>query len=298
MSALRVGIVGCGRLAELGYVPAIAGTSAVELVAVADPDPARRKALAGDGVSAFEDAAQLAESGAAEAVIVASPPAHHLEHARLAAEAGLPCLVEKPPAPDAEGARVIAGLDPAPWLGLNRRFDLLGSLRERIPDDGPLELELEISYRRASWRPHEVRDDALTDLGAHLADLALHLAGGGAARVARAQSGPDRAELELELARGRALLRAATDRPYRERGVARRPGGEQLGSVSTPGAVLGLVGRLRGREHPLVASLRAQVEAFARAARGGDPGPLATAADGLRAMVLIDEARVMAGGRT
>jgi len=44
---LRLGLVGCGRLAELGYAPAAAAARGVEIVAVADPDRDRRGLLAG-----------------------------------------------------------------------------------------------------------------------------------------------------------------------------------------------------------------------------------------------------------
>jgi predicted dehydrogenase len=297
MSAvLRLGIVGCGRLAERGYVPAAAASASVEIAAVADPNEVRRERVAAaTGARPHETVEEMLGAAAVEAVVVASPAEHHLEHARLVAASGLACLVEKPPAPDAAGARELAALGPAPWVGFNRRFDRLGRLRDAVPAEGPLELELELRYRRASWRPVMVRDDALADLGAHLTDIALFLSGGGAARVRSARLSAERAELELELARGRAVLRTATDSTHRERAVARRPGGEDLAATSTPGAVRGGLERLARREHPLVRSLRGQLNAFATAARGGDPGPLATAADGLRAMLLVDEARALAG---
>jgi hypothetical protein len=43
--------------------------------------------------------------------------------------------------------------------------------------------------------------------------------------------------------------------------------------------------------HPLVRSLMAQLEAFGRALRGGDPGPLATAGEGAAVMCVLDAAR-------
>ncbi len=45
------------------------------------------------------------------------------------------------------------------------------------------------------------------------------------------------------------------------------------------------------RSSPLAASVERQVDAFARAVRGGDPGELATAADGAAAMRVVDAAR-------
>lgn len=296
MSApLRIGLIGCGKITELGYVPAVGETESCDLVAVADPDAARRERVAGlAGARPHASGDELIGAGTIDAVVVASPAEHHVGHARAAAAAGLPVLVEKPPAPDADGARLLAALEPEPWIGFNRRFGPLGALRAQVPADGPLELQLEIRYRRASWSPVAVRDDALADLGSHLTDLALLHFGGGSARVRRAELSFERAELELELARGSALLMAACDLPHRERAAARRPDGEELATTSTPGPVRGLLARIRGREHPLVASLRGQLEAFARAVGGGDPGQLATAADGVRAMLLVDEARVLA----
>jgi predicted dehydrogenase len=54
--------------------------------------------------------------------------------------------------------------------------------------------------------------------------------------------------------------------------------------------------RARGRTspHPLAVSLAAQLDAFAAAVRGDDPGDLATADDGLAAMAVVDAARTSA----
>ncbi len=90
----------------------------------------------------------------------------------------IPALVEKPPGRDAAEAERLAALEPAVWVGFNRRFSHLAVLAPRVPENGELEVSLRLSYRRASWRAHEVSDDALGDLGPHLADLAACLLGG------------------------------------------------------------------------------------------------------------------------
>ena len=105
---LRLGLVGCGRLAEAGYAPALAHAPAVEVVAVADPDAGRRvavgEALSIDPARRHEDVEALlaAEDGGTaarlEAVLIASPVATHVDVASRAVAAGLPALVEKPPA--------------------------------------------------------------------------------------------------------------------------------------------------------------------------------------------------------
>ncbi|MQA76846.1 MAG: inositol 2-dehydrogenase, partial [Solirubrobacterales bacterium] len=97
-----------GRIATLGYLPALAATPALRLVAVADPAPDRRLALAaasGTAPSTHDGPEALIGAGGVEALIVAGPAESHLEHARLAAEARLACLVEKPPAPTLAAAR-------------------------------------------------------------------------------------------------------------------------------------------------------------------------------------------------
>jgi predicted dehydrogenase len=296
---LRLGLVGCGRLAEAGYLPAIRGSGEVQLVAVADPNLSRCRHLAPE-LPAYENAADMIVAGDAEALVLATPAAAHLADARLAARAGLPALVEKPPAPDSAGALALAGLTPPPWIGFNRRFDpMLDRLSAAVAADGPVRLELGLWYRRRSWSPLVVADEVLLDLGPHLIDLAGWLAGARVVRVRTLRLHPQRAVLELDLERGSARLECANDRPYRERFVAARQGGERLAREHRGGLVAGAVTRLKPRgSHPRELSLRRQLEAFARAVRGDDPGWLATAAEGARVMSVIDAARrsATAGG--
>lgn len=297
---LRLGLVGCGRLAELGYVPAVAGLADVDLIAVADPEPRRRERIArlvaggAPPPRAHRTAAELLAERRVEAVVLASPPGEHVRQAELASRAGIACLVEKPPALGHAGAERIAALDPPPWIGFNRRFQHGARVLGSIPADGGLELELELRYRRASWGAVAVDDDAVLDLGPHLVDLALMLCGSAAVRLRSAALTPRRAIIELEWERGRARLSCATDRPHSERVVARDERGRVLARSTAGGPLAALAGRLPGRVHPLVASLREQVAAFAVALGGGDPGLLATAAEGARVMRLIDEARARA----
>ena len=300
---LRLGLIGCGRLAELGYVPAIAATERIALTAVADPDPDRRQliallaAAAGPVPSDHPSAGDLIGAGEVDALVIASPPTEHVWQAELASRAGIPALVEKPPAPTVAGARRLAALDPAPWVGFNRRFQHVGPLLSQVPLFGRLELELELRYRRDSWQPLTVSDGVLADLAPHLIDIALVLGGAEGARVVGATASFARAELELELARGRARISCANDRAYRELVEVRRAGGATVARSAAGGAVGLIADRLPGRAHPLVASLRAQLEALAAAAAEADAGLLATAAEGALAMALTDDARELAEER-
>ena len=103
---LSLGIVGAGIMGEriLKAVMEEAG-SPVRIAAVWDPSPAARARVAATypGVPLVADAAAVV--AASECVYVASPPASHLGHARLALAAGRSVFCEKPLAIDRADAR-------------------------------------------------------------------------------------------------------------------------------------------------------------------------------------------------
>lgn len=288
---LRLGLVGCGRLAERGYAPAVARTDGVEIVAVADLSRSRRGLLAAKlGATAHPRTSELLAAGPLDGLVVCSPPEHHEEPATLAAAAGVTALVEKPPAPDAAGALRLAALTPAPYCGFNRRFDQGAQLARRIPPSGDLDLRLVLHYRRASWRPLQRGEDALLDLGPHLVDLALVLTGA-VPLATRAQATRERAGVALATSRGRVRIECATNLPYRELVEVRDGDGRRIARASRGGRVRGVAGRVARGVHPLVGSLAAQLHAYARALRGEDHGLLATAAEGAVVMSVLDAAR-------
>lgn len=296
---LRIGLVGCGRLAERGYVPAARIARGVRLAAVADISPSRC-AEAAPGVPAYDGAGALVAAGRLDAIVVATPAAAHLADARLAAHAGLPTLVEKPPAPDPDQAAALAALVPAPWIGFNRRFDPgLQRLRQSARARERVDLRLELSYQRSAWSPHVVADDVLADLGSHLVDLARWIVGDDIERARAVALDARRAHIELELGRGRAELVCASDRGHVEAFVVRGDDGSPL-AAHTLGRLRGGLRRLRHPRAPnsLVASLAGELEALAGAARGESSAPLATAADGLAAMIALEAVRrsAAAGG--
>jgi len=288
---LRLGLVGCGRLAELGYAPAVARAPGVRVVAVSDLSKTRRTLLASKlGASAHPRTSELLAAGPLDGVIVCSTPEHHEEAVTQVAAAGITALVEKPPAPDAAGALRIARLTPAPYCGFNRRFDQGVELAGRLPDRGALELHLVLHYRRASWKPLQRGEDALLDLGPHLVDLALMLSGAAPAAV-RAHATRDRAGIVLATSRGTVRIEVATNLPYRELVEARDGQGRRIARAVRGGLARGVAGRVALGPHPLVRSLAAQLEAYASALRGGDPGLLATAVEGAAVMCVLDAAR-------
>jgi predicted dehydrogenase len=95
---IRWGMIGCGAVAEVKSGPALQKAAGSSLVAVMRRDAEKAADYARrHGVPRHYDrAAALVADPEVDAVYVATPPSSHLELALLAAEAGKPCLVEKP----------------------------------------------------------------------------------------------------------------------------------------------------------------------------------------------------------
>lgn len=297
-SDVRIGLIGCGRVAEFGYLPAFRQARGVVLVGIADVNPSRCRALA-PGVPAYGNIQSLIQAGGADAIVISVPTRFHLEYARCAAEAGLPSLVEKPPGVNVQEANELQTLRLAPWIAFNRRFEQgMTTLKQNIPNVPGFRLRLELHYRRTTWKPFDMQDDALLDLGPHLIDLARWLSES-EVRSARTLSLKEQcAEFELELTRGRAVVSCSTNRPYRERMEITDADGCLCASHRRGGIVSGIMAKLRPKgENPLVSSLVGQLEAFGQAVRGASGGSLASAADGLAVMSAIEAVRRSAAER-
>ena len=293
---LRVGLVGCGKLAQVGYAPAFRLARGVRLVAVADPNRDRWRAVAPEAPG-FESAGELIAGSDAEAIVVATPVDRHLEVATEAAAAGLNALVEKPPAASAEEAAQLLELRPPPSIAFNRRFDGgLRELRDRVPPAGRLELRI-LFHRRGAWGSYSGDDPLLLDTGPHAFDLVRWLAGEEVARVrARESRHGASVELELEEGRGTAHVELRTNRPYRELAEV-RANGNLVGRHAVGGALQGVLARLgRAPKSPLVPSLTRQLDAFAASVRGEAGHDVGTAGDGLAVMTAVDAARTSAAG--
>jgi UDP-N-acetylglucosamine 3-dehydrogenase len=277
---VRLGLIGCGLVAERGYIPALRRAHGLQLVAVADPVAARCAEVA-PGVPAFASAADMLGARVVDALVLATPAHAHVEDALTAAAAGIPVLIEKPPAPTARDVERLVALDPQPFVGLNRRFEPpLRELRAAAHAADSVDLRLVLHRRHGSWPSHEAADPVALDLGPHLVDLAFWLSGAEAEHVG-GQADENRLTMRIELrdARGTAQIDCALGRPYREVVEARGLGSFRRG---------GWRAALGGGESPLVDSLARQLESFARAVRGGDEPDLATAADGLRVMRALE----------
>lgn len=105
---MRVGIIGCGKIAD-GHAEQLRALDGVELVAACDREPL----MVGQfmdrwpGMTGYTDVAAMLEAGRLDVVHVATPPDSHVALACAALDAGCHVFVEKPFALDAAGAREI-----------------------------------------------------------------------------------------------------------------------------------------------------------------------------------------------
>lgn len=290
-------LVGCGRIAERGWVPALRRVAEAQLVAVADPVQSRCAALA-PGVAAYRGAALLAAETTVDLAVVATPAALHLQDARSFAERGIAVLVEKPPAETLHDAEALARLEPQPWIGFNRRFvPEVAALRDALgAASGPFALELELTTVPRSWGAYAAADGPLHDLGVHLVDLACWLTESRVQRVRAVGPVGESSAFLLETGNGSARVSVSHRRGWRELVRVRDGGGRTVGSYRAGGPAARVRGRVRpSRESPLVSSLAAQLRA-ALAVLAGREGPApASAGDGLHVMAALAAVERSAG---
>jgi predicted dehydrogenase len=98
MKTLRWGIIGCGEVTEVKSGPGFQKAAGSALVAVMrrDGEKARDYARRHAVPRAYGLATDLIDDAEVDAVYIATPPSSHLELSLRVAEAGKPCLVEKP----------------------------------------------------------------------------------------------------------------------------------------------------------------------------------------------------------
>lgn len=193
---IRIGLMGCGKVAGYGHLPAILQTAGLELAAVFEPDADRRA----DAVERFQPGAAFDDPGAfytsgLDAVTITSPLPCHYANVMGAAGHGLPVLCEKPLAMnDAQAAEMIAKAESARlplYTGFNYRFGEAEQCIKRLCEEGAIgairglrliyiwnchgRYEVDASGRRIEQRRRQGRmleGGPMVDCGTHQVDLA------------------------------------------------------------------------------------------------------------------------------
>jgi predicted dehydrogenase/nucleoside-diphosphate-sugar epimerase len=211
---LRIAVIGCGAVTRANLMPVLAGHNGVSVAALVDRDRHRAAELAAAyGVSRVETDMDAALTDV-DAVILATPPAHHAPATRAAAQAGKHVLVEKPMAitsADAIGMVDAArAANVALSVGLYRRMlpsvKLLATLIAEqtygrvlsvdAEEGGPYGWQLaslDVLTRAAGG------GGVLIDIGSHVLDVILHVVPGAATLTRYADNARGGIETDCEL---------------------------------------------------------------------------------------------------
>ncbi|HSJ70868.1 MAG TPA: Gfo/Idh/MocA family oxidoreductase [Acidimicrobiia bacterium] len=205
----RVGIIGVGGIGA-AYASAIGQSDSLSLTAVCDRDQDKVRSLAADvEAEPFSDCSELAESGACDIVVVATPPSTHAAVTVTAVEAGLDVLCEKPFALDVATAwemfdaadrnrrllamaskfRYVSDLDAA------RKLIRSGRIGRPVTVDVTFASHVDMSGR---WNsdPAISGGGVLIDNGTHAVDIVRYLVGG--IRRVSAMRGITNSRLDVE----------------------------------------------------------------------------------------------------
>jgi len=192
--AIKLGIVGYGRIVELVHLPLIRGNPEFSISGVCDITPQRLESASRRGFTVYAQLEDLLDSPV-DAVLIATPPDTHYEIAVKALKAGKHVMLEKPVCIDAQEVTMLQALayqyDKVVSVYQNRRFDNDFLLVRQVLAEGSLGSILFVERRHSSfgsgssfgvksfypnWR-NEARfgGGALLDWGVHLVDQLLQL---------------------------------------------------------------------------------------------------------------------------
>ena len=189
MSKRRLALIGAGVIGKR-HLAALAQTTEVELVAIADPNPASQSEAKQLGVPFFADAYSLLESCQPDGVIVATPTEHHLKPTLAALEMGAHVLVEKPIMATLDeceqtiamsketGRHVLVGHHRRYYGLVNEARDLIlqGELGQLVGVVGQWNVRKHDEYYSPGWRRKWQAGPILTNL-IHDMDLLRYVAG-------------------------------------------------------------------------------------------------------------------------
>lgn len=185
----NIAVVGAGLIGRQ-HIDRVLGDPSVRLSHIVDPTEAARALAQQHGVPWAPDIAAMLAAGRPDGVIVATPNQLHVEHGLACVAAGLPALIEKPVADDADGARRLVEAAEAAGvpllIGHHRRHNpLIRAARARI-EAGEIGRVVAAhatcwlfkpdSYFDAAWRRQPGAGPVFINL-IHDIDLLRHLCG-------------------------------------------------------------------------------------------------------------------------
>ncbi len=188
----HLAVVGCGRVLERFYLPALRGSPDWTLVAGVDTNRDRLRWL-NERIPGIATGTQLTELPAKlriDAILIAAPPDTHTSLGELALRHGAHILIEKPLShrlADAERLLLAArACDRHVWVGFNRRFrssyqalhHVVRAWLAQSPQARIVEVRYELTSDVRGWQPitdflgvEERGGGVLDDVGSHQLDL-------------------------------------------------------------------------------------------------------------------------------
>ncbi|MDA1635974.1 Gfo/Idh/MocA family oxidoreductase [Bacillus cereus] len=195
MNILKVGIIGCGSIAQHRHLPEYEVNPYVQIVAVCDSNKKRAKKIANNyGVNMYTDYNELINCEELDAVSVCTPNHLHASISIAALQAGIHVLCEKPMATSkADAEMMIRAAEKSGkklMIGHNQRFvashqkakkliksgaiGKIYSFRTAFGHSGPENWSVD---GKESWffKKEEAFLGAMGDLGVHKADLIRYI---------------------------------------------------------------------------------------------------------------------------
>jgi predicted dehydrogenase len=180
---LRIGLLSAAHVHADGYAPILASMPDVELIGLADPDPARGEAFAQANGLAYLGSREALLEQQPDAVVVTSENARHREDVEACARAGAHVLCEKPLAPGASDARAIVDACVAAGVRLMTAFPMRFSAPVRAVEAairdgeiGPVRAIAGVNQGQLPSRHRAWFADAQLAGGGALMDHVVHLA--------------------------------------------------------------------------------------------------------------------------
>lgn len=191
IARLRVGLIGCGSIAQAVHLKILSRLRNVELIGIAEPDSIRRKQAQARApkAAAVTNYHELLEMSALQAVVICLPSELHAEAAKTATAKGKHVYLEKPMATSLTEAQSLIDVwknaGTVGMIGFNYRFHPLYQAAKAQIESGKLGRLLTIRSAFAS-HPHQVPEwkrsrttggGALLEHGSHHVDLIPFLTG-------------------------------------------------------------------------------------------------------------------------
>lgn len=326
---VRIGVMGCGVVADYGHLPALRETDGVELVALFDPSKQHVEATAKkfEVAKAFTDQEAFLSCGLDAVVVTSSAPAHRA-NVLGAADHGLHVLCEKPLAMNdqdvIEMTQAMQSAGKMFFTGFVYRFSPVAMQIKKWIEDGivgeirssrlvylwDLHGQYELTPEgewipSPRWKGRMDEGGPMVDCGVHQIDLArwwlqdevthYHAAG---AWVTEGYEAPDHMWLHMDHAKGAHSL---VEMSFSYGHTAKDPAPLFTYELIGTGGVIrydrnGWLLEARHGQGNLVVpgasekNFPAMHAAFVAAVESGDPGHMPTAHDGLRAVQISREA--------